>query len=74
MKEKKVVIKSESEKTKIEEEIGALETIIETEKAIIKTETTKKTKAEDDEAIVTTKISESQEVVKRVEKETERIE
>lgn len=74
LREKKVVIKSESEKTKIEDEITSLETTIETEKAIIKTENTKKVKAEDDEAIVTTKITESQEVVKRVEKETERIE
>lgn len=74
LREKKVVIKSESEKTKIEDEISSLETTIETEKAIIKTENTKKVKAEDDEAIVTTKITESQEVVKRVEKETERIE
>jgi hypothetical protein len=47
MKEKKVVIKSETEKTKIEEEITGLETTIETEKAIIKTENTKKTVAED---------------------------
>lgn len=74
LREKKVVIKSESEKTKVEDEITSLETTIETEKAIIKTENTKKVKAEDDEAIVTTKITESQEVVKRVEKETERIE
>jgi myosin heavy subunit len=74
MKEKKTIIKSESEKTKIEEEITSLESTVEAEKSTIKTETTKKTKIEDDEATISTKIVEATEVVNRIEKETVRIE
>jgi len=74
LKEKKTVIKSETEKTKIEDEISGLESTIETEKSTIKTETNKKTKIEDDEATISTKIVEATETVKRIEKETERIE
>ena len=59
MKEKKTTIKSETEKTKIEDEIAGLEATIETEKSTIKTETTKKTKIEDDEATISTKITEA---------------
>jgi len=59
MKEKKTIIKTESEKTKIEEEITALESTIEAEKSTIKTETVKKTKVEDDEATISTKIVEA---------------
>lgn len=74
LREKKIVIKSETEKTRIEDDITGLEAVIETEKATIKTENAKKTQAEDNEAITTTKIVEMTEQVKRIEKETERIE
>lgn len=74
LRTKLTTIKDESERTKILDEITGLEASIETYKQNIKTEISKMHKNEEEETTISTKITQMDETVKKLETETIKIE
>ena len=74
MKNKRKTIKDDAEKSKMDDEITGMEASIETYRSNIKTETTTIHKIEEEEQIITTKITQQEETVKKLEVETQKIE
>lgn len=74
LRNKLTIVKDESEKIKIQDEISSLEASIETYKNNIKTEISKMHKNEEEESTISTKITNLEETVKKLEEETTKIE
>jgi len=67
LKNKRKTLKEETDRTKIDDEIAGIEASIETYRSNIKTETSKKIRNEEEENIISTKITSMDETVRRLE-------